>query len=119
LIDGLPEPPVGPQRQEYSDRFKVRIPKSLHAALVREAEAEGVSLNQLVVAKPDAAAKASNQRLNGPGVIQQAHGPAVEIVERMGRKRDSVNYDLRIVYRPGYPVTAFLTAFETAVQSGP
>jgi len=29
----------------------VRLPKSLHAALAREAEAEGVSLNQLVVAK--------------------------------------------------------------------
>jgi hypothetical protein len=51
IIDGLPEPPVGPQRREYSGRFNVRIPKSLHAALASEAEAEGVSLNQLVVAK--------------------------------------------------------------------
>jgi hypothetical protein len=51
LIDGLPEPPVGPQRREYSGKFNVRVPKSLHAALAREAEAEGVSLNQLVVAK--------------------------------------------------------------------
>jgi len=45
LIDSLPEPPVGPQRREYSGKFNVRVPKSL------EAEAEGVSLNQLVVAK--------------------------------------------------------------------
>jgi hypothetical protein len=51
IIDGLPEPPVGAQRREYSGRFNVRIPKSLHAALASEAEAEGVSLNQLVVAK--------------------------------------------------------------------
>lgn len=51
LIDSLPEPPVKPQRQEYSGKFNVRLPKSLHAALVSEAEAEGVSLNQLVVAK--------------------------------------------------------------------
>jgi predicted HicB family RNase H-like nuclease len=29
----------------------VIVPKSLHAALASEAEAEGVSLNQLVVAK--------------------------------------------------------------------
>lgn len=49
LIDGLPEPPVGSQRWEYSGKFNVRLPKSLHAALAREAE--GVSLNQLVVAK--------------------------------------------------------------------
>jgi predicted HicB family RNase H-like nuclease len=34
-----------------SGRFVVRLPKSLHAALEREADAEGVSLNQLVVTK--------------------------------------------------------------------
>src|SRR5438309_79253 len=51
LIDSLPEPPVGPQRREYSGKFNVRVLKSLHAALASEAEAEGVSLNQLVVAK--------------------------------------------------------------------
>jgi len=34
-----------------SGRFVVRVPQSLHAALEREAAAEGVSLNQLVVAK--------------------------------------------------------------------
>jgi predicted HicB family RNase H-like nuclease len=51
LIDSLPEPAAGPQRREYSGKFNVRVPKSIHAALVSEAEAEGVSLNQLVVAK--------------------------------------------------------------------
>ena len=34
-----------------SGRFVVRIPRSLHAALEREAVSEGVSLNQLVLAK--------------------------------------------------------------------
>jgi predicted HicB family RNase H-like nuclease len=51
LLDSLPESEAGPQRREYSDKFNVRIPKSLHAALVSEAEAEAVSLNQLVLAK--------------------------------------------------------------------
>ena len=51
LIDSLPEPPVRPLPKDYSGKFNVRIPKSLHAALATEAEAEGVSLNQLVVAK--------------------------------------------------------------------
>jgi hypothetical protein len=50
-IDSLPDPPVSSQRREYSGKFNVRVPKSLHAALAREAEAEGVSLNQLVVTK--------------------------------------------------------------------
>jgi len=53
LIDSLPEPAVGPQRREYSGKCNVGVPKSLHAALASEAEAEaeGVSLNQLIVAK--------------------------------------------------------------------
>ena len=34
-----------------SGKFVVRLPQSLHAALEREAREEGVSLNQLVVAK--------------------------------------------------------------------
>jgi HicB family len=51
LIDSLPEPLTAPQRREYSGKFNVRVPKSLHAALAGEADAEGVSLNQLVVAK--------------------------------------------------------------------
>ncbi len=51
LIDSLPDPPIGPHRREYSGKFNVRVPKSLHASLASEAEAEGVSLNQLVVAK--------------------------------------------------------------------
>lgn len=34
-----------------SGKFTVRAPISLHAALIEEAEAEGVSLNQLVISK--------------------------------------------------------------------
>jgi len=37
--------------QEFSGNFNIRIPKSLPAVLVSEAEKEGVSLNQLVLAK--------------------------------------------------------------------
>src|SRR3954469_14381935 len=36
LIDGLPDPPVRSQDREFSGKFNVRIPKSLHAALVSE-----------------------------------------------------------------------------------
>ncbi len=47
LATGLevPEPQEAPQ---YSGRFVLRIPKSLHRDLVNEAEAEGVSLNSHV-----------------------------------------------------------------------
>ncbi len=36
---------------EYNGRILVRVPKSVHASLAHEAEQEGVSLNQLIVAK--------------------------------------------------------------------
>jgi predicted HicB family RNase H-like nuclease len=42
---------AGATPKKKSGRFVVRLPVSLHAALEREAEVEGVSLNQLVVAK--------------------------------------------------------------------
>lgn len=44
--DVIPEPLAS---REYSGKFNVRVPKSLHRALTEEAEAEGVSLNMLIV----------------------------------------------------------------------
>jgi predicted RNase H-like HicB family nuclease len=41
----VPEPQEAPQ---YSGRFVLRIPKSLHRDLANEAETEGVSLNSFV-----------------------------------------------------------------------
>ena len=45
----IPEPDEVRQ-QEYSGQFRARLPRSQHAQLARRAEAEGVSLNTLVVA---------------------------------------------------------------------
>jgi antitoxin HicB len=47
LEDGLeiPEPRL---EDDYSGKFVVRVPKSLHRRMVQEAEREGVSLNQLI-----------------------------------------------------------------------
>jgi hypothetical protein len=54
LMDRLPSPPV----KEVIDlttsangAISVRLPRSVHAALLAEAKAEGVSLNQLCVSK--------------------------------------------------------------------
>lgn len=38
-----------PEPKDYSGKFNVRIPKTLHRVLAEKAEEEGVSLNQLVV----------------------------------------------------------------------
>lgn len=41
--------PLPSYPEEYSGKFNVRLPKSLHRTLVETAEREGVSLNQYVV----------------------------------------------------------------------
>ena len=45
--DPIPEP----VDREYSGKFNIRVPKTLHKQLALEAEAERVSLNQYVVYK--------------------------------------------------------------------
>lgn len=53
LLATLPEPASRslPQPSDVSGRLNVRMPKSIHAALIQEAADEGVSLNQLIVSK--------------------------------------------------------------------
>ncbi|MGE7115110.1 type II toxin-antitoxin system HicB family antitoxin [Lysinibacillus sp. NPDC047702] len=45
------DPISEPVDHEYSGKFNVRVPKTLHKQLAQEAEEEGVSLNQYVVYK--------------------------------------------------------------------
>ena len=47
LTDQLPIPEPGRGSAEFSGKFVVRVPKSLHQELVQKAKAENVSLNQL------------------------------------------------------------------------
>ena len=54
------EIPLPSYPEEYSGRFNLRLPRSLHRALAEAAECEGVSLNQYVVsllARGDAQAR--------------------------------------------------------------
>lgn len=46
-----PEPSVAQPVSHYSGRFVVRVPRGLHARLAREAEQQGVSLNQWAATK--------------------------------------------------------------------
>ena len=43
---GIPEPDM---LENYSGQFKLRLPKSLHRELARQAKREGVSMNQYCV----------------------------------------------------------------------
>jgi hypothetical protein len=54
LMNTLPQPKANEIREVISSAngaISVRLPRSVHAALLAEAKAEGVSLNQLCVAK--------------------------------------------------------------------
>jgi hypothetical protein len=54
LMDTLPRPKKNELRELVSSAngaISVRLPRSVHAALLAEAKAEGVSLNQLCVSK--------------------------------------------------------------------
>jgi len=50
-LDAGFEIPVPIDSEKYSGKFVLRLPKSLHARLVAEAEHEGVSLNQYALYK--------------------------------------------------------------------
>jgi antitoxin HicB len=47
LEEGIPIPEPRPD-DDYSGKFVVRVPRSLHRDLVKTAEQEGVSLNQYI-----------------------------------------------------------------------
>lgn len=57
LLETLPKPPSQPgastvrSPEDVNGTVLLRLPKSLHAALFAEAEAEGISLNQLCLSK--------------------------------------------------------------------
>jgi len=54
LLDSLPPPAVkefGELLASANGAISVRVPRSVHAALLAEAKAEGVSLNQLCLSK--------------------------------------------------------------------
>jgi predicted RNase H-like HicB family nuclease len=43
--------PIPPAEQRFSGNLRLRLPRSLHGRLVREAERQGVSLNQWIVSR--------------------------------------------------------------------
>lgn len=51
LLTKQPDVYLPDEVEGYSGKFIVRVPKSLHMTLAKEAEAEGVSLNHLVAVK--------------------------------------------------------------------
>ena len=66
--DEIPEPKLD---EEYSGKFVVRLPRSLHRQLVETAEREGVSLNQFVNVALARAVERTNPSVSYPVKIEQ------------------------------------------------
>ena len=85
LEDNIPIPEPAPD-EDYSGKFVVRLPRSLHRQLAETAEREGVSLNQFVnVALASAVAQAY------PGVAY----PISEKNSQLVVKEKKAKYDAR------------------------
>ncbi|MCA9860021.1 MAG: type II toxin-antitoxin system HicB family antitoxin [Thermomicrobiales bacterium] len=68
------EIPLPTYPEEFSGKFNVRIPRSLHRDLVHRAEEEGVSLNQLVVSLLSDRSRWGTQS-PGPQTTQRSSDP--------------------------------------------
>ncbi|MCZ6781203.1 MAG: toxin-antitoxin system HicB family antitoxin [Nitrospirae bacterium] len=65
--------------QEFSGKLLLRLPKSLHRELARQAGREGISLNQYVVQKLSAGVREDQILAMLHGLIEQAPMPPVQI----------------------------------------
>jgi antitoxin HicB len=70
LEDGIPVPEPAPD-EEYSGKFVVRLPRSLHRQLAETAEREGVSLNQLINVSLARAVERTNPSAGYPVRMEQ------------------------------------------------
>lgn len=70
--------PESIQADNYSGKFALRMPRSLHADIIRQAAIEGVSVNQYIVAILSAGNQ--NFKLSKPKIII----PALKIKKQIG-----------------------------------
>jgi len=91
LEEGIPIPEPRPE-EDYSGKFVVRVPRSLHRELVEHAEREGVSLNQYInvalaraVGRHGSAGPAAEQEPDWPGLKAAARQTlvAAELTEHL------------------------------------
>jgi len=82
--DEIPEPKLD---EEYSGKFVVRLPRSLHRQLVETAEREGVSLNQFVNVALARAVERTNPSVSYPVKIEQPLAVAEKKGKFVARKK--------------------------------
>lgn len=118
------EVPLPSYPEEYSGKFVVRLPRSLHRKLAEEAERQGVSLNQHVVtllSRGDAQASLERQI----GDLEDRLSSQLEAIsEHVDRRlrfpvRDMPSADRRVTMLPGAkPSTGKNKTDQVALASG-
>ena len=86
LEDGIPVPEPAPD-EDYSGKFVVRLPRSLHRQLAETAEREGVSLNQLVNVALARAVEHTNPSVSYPVKMEQPLAVAEKKGKFVARKK--------------------------------
>jgi len=79
----IPEPKFD---EEYSGKFVVRLPRSLHRQLAETAEREGVSLNQFVNVALARAVERTNPSVSYPIKVEQPLAVAEKTAKWVGRR---------------------------------
>jgi len=117
LEDGLPIPEPRPE-EDYSGKFVVRVPRSLHRELVDSAKREGVSLNQYInVALARATGRAvslspaPDEELGWPGLKAAVR----QVLTAAGLAQDAGELDERLFANW---VDDFFRQVESALQGG-
>ena len=82
--DDIPEPKLD---EDYSGKFVVRLPRSLHRQLVETAEREGVSLNQFVNVALARAVERTNPSVSYPVKMEQPLAVAEKKGKFVARKK--------------------------------
>ena len=82
--DDIPEPKLD---EEYSGKFVVRLPRSLHRQLAETAEREGVSLNQFVNVSLARAVERTNLPVGYPVKMEQSLAVAEKKGKFVARKK--------------------------------
>ena len=84
--DGQDIPMPRTQRQQYSGKFNVRVPKDLHRRLDEMAEREGVSLNQFLVSTLSMAV-GREQATQRAAVLRDSASPSQKYTTRQTEKK--------------------------------
>jgi antitoxin HicB len=105
LEEGVVIPEPASAEEDYSGKFLVRIPKSLHRELAQRAKQNDISLNQLVTS------------LLSSGLVYEVHQSALQELKQEIKYLQCRIHDLRYIMQPSapkYQISRYVFDYEKA-----